>query len=111
RFSQLGGLMADVSSRAAANMLVEHQGVDPEYLIFASEQGADGNNCTELYYCKQEYDESYTGDTGKIRQQYEEVLKGLDDVSTDGYADIFNGLTTDELIDQLTNSDYKSIKY
>ncbi|ROT78303.1 hypothetical protein C7M84_002989 [Penaeus vannamei] len=49
RVSRLAGMMAQVAGVAAANMLQNFQGVNPDYLIKASEAGAEGENCALVY--------------------------------------------------------------
>ncbi|XP_042875889.1 uncharacterized protein LOC122255690 [Penaeus japonicus] len=49
RVSRLAGMMAQVAGVAAANMLRNFQGVNPDYLIKASEAGAEGENCALIY--------------------------------------------------------------
>ncbi|KAG7167355.1 WD repeat-containing protein 48 homolog [Homarus americanus] len=47
--SRLAGMMGQVGAVAAANMLVNFQGVNPEYLVLAAEGGADGVDCWQKY--------------------------------------------------------------
>ncbi|XP_068236923.1 serine/threonine-protein kinase pakF-like [Palaemon carinicauda] len=49
RVSRLAGMMTDVASVAAAHMLKNFQGVNPDYLIEAADQGRMGANCSHLY--------------------------------------------------------------
>lgn len=55
KFSRLAGMMAEVAGVAAANMLRNFQGVNPNYLIHAAEQGSNGANCTHLYLACHHY--------------------------------------------------------
>ncbi|XP_063607996.1 probable protein kinase DDB_G0277539 [Penaeus indicus] len=60
RVSRLAGMMAQVAAVAAANMLQNFQGVNPDYLIKASEAGAEGENCALVYSaCYLQEDEDF----------------------------------------------------